>query len=346
MASIQTSARIAERQVPPVVRNLEAVFAALPDDELLSALIGPVRRGPKGHSTVALWHAFVAKYLLGLASTDALIRALHDNPYLADVCGFTTIPHKSTFSRFYARLASPEFLPLVQVIFERMVRQRMATIPGFGKRVAIDSTTLKGWANGAKAKKVDPDAGWSVKGGTQGVKEMVFGYKLHLLLDTESELPISAVVTAGNRSDTTHLPIVLEEARRIATQWKPDAVMGDKGYDAATNYAFIYDQMGAVPIIPLNQRRTEKGGRVPKRSALHLRFLDLRKHGVFARESVQWKALYSQRGAVERAFSRLKGQRALNKITVRRMAKVTVHCYLSLIAMQASHSLSVQGIQT
>ena len=45
-----------------------------------------------------------------------------------------------------------------------------------------------------------------------------------------------------------------------------------------------------------------------------------------------------QRQAVERAFSRLKGQRSLNRITVRRRRKVTVHCYLSLIAMQASPS--------
>ena len=45
-----------------------------------------------------------------------------------------------------------------------------------------------------------------------------------------------------------------------------------------------------------------------------------------------------QREAVERAFLRLKGQRALNHITVWRRRNVTVHCYLSLIAMQASPS--------
>ena len=48
------------------------------------------------------------------------------------------------------------------------------------------------------------------------------------------------------------------------------------------------------------------------------------------------KRLYKQREAVERSFSRLKGQRSLNNITVRRKQKVTLHCYLALIAMQAS----------
>ena len=48
----------------------------------------------------------------------------------------------------------------------------------------------------------------------------------------------------------------------------------------------------------------------------------------------EWKALYKQRQAVERVFSRLKGQRSLNHIRVRGWREVTAHCYLSLIAMQ------------
>lgn len=53
-------------------------------------------------------------------------------------------------------------------------------------------------------------------------------------------------------------------------------------------------------------------------------------------KTAEWQALYRQRCAVERVFSRLKGQRSLNRVTTRGWMKVTVHCYLSLIAMQAS----------
>ena len=51
--------------------------------------------------------------------------------------------------------------------------------------------------------------------------------------------------------------------------------------------------------------------------------------------SLQWKALYAQRVAVERVSSRLKGARSLDAITVRGKWKVTAHCYLAVIAMQA-----------
>ena len=44
---------------------------------------------------------------------------------------------------------------------------------------------------------------------------------------------------------------------------------------------------------------------------------------------------FNREQAVERCFSRLKGLRSLNNITLQGRAKVTAHCYLSLIAMQA-----------
>ena len=41
-------------QVPPIVRELEGIFAHLDDGPLLDALIGPTRRGPKGHPVEVL----------------------------------------------------------------------------------------------------------------------------------------------------------------------------------------------------------------------------------------------------------------------------------------------------
>jgi hypothetical protein len=59
-----------------------------------------------------------------------------------------------------------------------------------------------------------------------------------------------------------------------------------------------------------------------------------------AEATPEWKAIYSQRTAVERVFSRVKGQHPLNRVTTRRIRKVTAHCYLSLIALQAVHGVT------
>ena len=50
MVSLHDTAVAVVPQQPPVVAQLESVFANLEDAELLEILKGSVRRGPKGHS--------------------------------------------------------------------------------------------------------------------------------------------------------------------------------------------------------------------------------------------------------------------------------------------------------
>ena len=87
-----------------------------------------------------------------------MIRVLRNNPFVAQTCGILSpdyIPHKSTFSRFFAKLASRKHLHLVKDVSRRLVRKHYAILPGFGERVALDSTTLKAWSNGGKSPKAD-----------------------------------------------------------------------------------------------------------------------------------------------------------------------------------------------
>jgi transposase len=106
------------------------------------------------------------------------------------------------------------------------------------------------------------------------------------------------------------------EARTTYSKFHPRYVMADKGYSTKALFWLIHRQYRARPIID-----------IPKSQ-----------HNVSARwapdgHTPQYQALRKQRQAVERAFSRLKTQRSLNHITVRRKRKVTLHCYLALIAM-------------
>jgi len=60
------------------------------------------------------------------------------------------------------------------------------------------------------------------------------------------------------------------------------------------------------------------------------------KHSPFAYGSIEWKAVYNQRTSVERVFGRPKGHRKLNYVRVRGLAKVTAHCMMSVLTMQAN----------
>jgi IS5 family transposase len=319
VASVNVISRGEWGQAPPAIRQLEAAFAKLNDEALLNALTGTIRRGPKGHNVKVLWHCMVAKHILGLSSTDALIRELHNNPLIAKVCGIESplaIPHKSTFSRFIARLSKGNIAPKVKDVSRSLVRDCYTNLPGFGDRVAIDSSTLKGWSNGGKTTKSDREAAWSVKKNTHGKDEYVFGWKLHLMVDCEYELPVSAHISPGNVHDSQRASNLLSEARWTYGKFMPSYVMADKGYSSKELHHKISVHYHSTPVIDINPaHKTMKA----KMATLHA--------------TPGFKALRKQRTAVERAFSRLKGQRSLNRITTRGLRKVTVHCYLALIAL-------------
>jgi IS5 family transposase len=323
VASVNVISRGAAEQAPPAVQTLERAFAKLDDEALLSALIGPTRRGPKGHSVKVLWHCLIAKHILGLSSTDALIRELHNNPLIAKACGIDNpdaIPHKSTFSRFIFRLSRYKTAALLKDVSRSLVRDCYTNLPGFGERVAIDSTTLKAWSNGGKKRKSDREAGWSVKKNSHGKDEYVYGWKFHLTVDCEYELPISANISPGNTHDVTRATKLLREARKATGKFVPAYLMADKGYSSDDLMKKIRKQYKAIPIIDIPSSHKKLKNKMGK-------FM----------ETPEWKALYRQRTTVERAFSRLKGQRSLNRITTRGIRKVTVHCYLALIAMQTCY---------
>ena len=101
MAPTYGTLSLAERQAPPVVAELTAIFEELPDEELLERLKGPNRRGRPGYNPKVLWHSYLVRYVLALPSVSDLIRTLHDNPFICAACGINSpadIPSQPTFS--------------------------------------------------------------------------------------------------------------------------------------------------------------------------------------------------------------------------------------------------------
>lgn len=61
-----------------------------------------------------------------------------------------------------------------------------------------------------------------------------------------------------------------------------------------------------------------------------------RLHPLIPRGTGRWKGLFHQRGAVEREFGRLRHERAMLPLWVRRLARVRLHVDLTVLALLAS----------
>jgi hypothetical protein len=132
-----------------------------------------------------------------------------------------------------------------------------------GGDTAIDSTHL--WAYSSKfGKKTcsckgkchhprdysDPDARW----GAKSKDYLFFGYKVHLIVDAKSQLPLDVKVTPANKGDSPQAKPLLKGARERHPEIRIDSASMDSAYDSYDNYRFAIEDIGAAPVIALNPR--------------------------------------------------------------------------------------------
>ena len=195
---------------------------------------------------------------------------------MREVCGFeedSGLPHRTTFNRFFTRLSDHH--DLVQDCLNQVTSQLQVMLPGFGDEVAIDSTDVQTHCNPNKRSKLtdlpsDPEARWGVKHSARSKKsdktEYFFGYKVHMVADATYDVPITFKVTAGNRNDSPELPAVMDKAFAEFDWFDPSVATADRGYDATSNFEYLYTQHGIDPVISYPQAHCQ---RRPVRGYLH-----------------------------------------------------------------------------
>ncbi len=376
----QTELSYQRRNGDSLSSDLKAVINGLVGNEFRRQLQGTKRRVGAGYLMEALWKAYLLSFILNMDSTNDLLRKLQENPTFADICGFnmdTPLPSRWTFDRFITTMTlQPE---MIESLLDKAVCQLKQKLPGFGTTVAVDSTPVKSHSNPGKKVKSDSEAGFIVKEGIPN-KVWKWGYKLHLLVCTEWELPIACNITLARESDVANLIPLTDKAKQKFGWFNPWHVVADKGYDAGYNYKAVHD-MGSIPIIKMRAKQQSDGkytidelgiphcqsgsplllkdhdkkkgiryvcpykaarADCPFHSecsvkAVWIRPLwEYRKLCSIPRDSEEWNAIYSKRTSVERVNSKLKEHRRLNTHCHRGLAKVRLHCLMSVLSLTIS----------
>ena len=256
----------------PIVTELEDIFASIPYQKLLKTILSRSIRafsplGRLGYPLEALLRGTLASYYLSLESTASIVRRLQEDPILAVTCGFgpRDIPHRSTFSRFKKKLS--RYQDLVDQCLNTMTSELRALLPRFGEVVAVDSTPVRSHCDPSKRPVSDPEAGWIVKGGSGKNKDWRFGYRLHMVVDINYELPISRKQTLATVHDVQAILPLLRETKKQLPWFNPDVIIADKGYDSGDNYHSIVQEFDASPIIPLSPKTKQPAPEITGSSA-------------------------------------------------------------------------------
>ncbi|MDK2820531.1 MAG: hypothetical protein PWP31_496 [Clostridia bacterium] len=128
-----------------------------------------------------------------------------------------------------------------------------------GSTIAIDSTAIDAYEKKQSKKKCKDteNATWGAKFDSFKNKLTWFGYKLHLAVDTKSELPVALEVTSAHVNDGD---VLIPLVRNVLSQeylHKLKYVLADAGYDQKKNYEYCLNA-GAQAIIPLNLRNEKE----------------------------------------------------------------------------------------
>jgi len=161
----------------------------------LENLFPTQRWGRPRYARTAMLAAVLVLYLRGLGSYRYLSDFLAKDHFWARKCGFEDrTPDQSSFSRFLS-LLDDRVLDTINGILVEEVR-RAGVI---GDKWAVDSTFLE-------ASFKDPDANW---GWDDTYEKYIWGFKIHTIVDAESELPIQMLLSPAKGADCNHaLPLV------------------------------------------------------------------------------------------------------------------------------------------
>jgi hypothetical protein len=244
-------------ETSPEILRLRRVLAALPDEKLIETLVAERKKRRDDYPLEAVWNALIAGVVFGHGNVSALIRELKRNAELRQVCGFdplkgdAAVPPPWIFSRLLAKLV--RHADLIEAMFARL-RERLAELlPDYGVDLAMDGKAI-------------PALGQSDEDADQGVKTYEstkadgalykevrhwFGYRLHLLVDANYELPVAYDVTRASEGESPKLlPLVeaLEEDHPELHE-RIETLAADRGYDDGEDKAALHDDHGIAPLI-------------------------------------------------------------------------------------------------
>lgn len=199
-----------------------------------------------------------------IQSERQLAKHLKHDMRLLSVCAFEDFfhtPSHATFSNFRTLIGDETFFNT----FHNLVSQAFALGLIWGQITATDATHL--WAYSNKfGKKLctcpdkahcncsktysDPNASWGYKNKNYAF----FGYKVHLIVDAKSQLPISVTITQGSTHDSQQAIPLLNQLKEQHPALKPKFNTADSGYDSHEIYKKHLDS-DITPIIDLNEKR-------------------------------------------------------------------------------------------
>ena len=266
--------------------------------------------------------------------------------------------HYTTLNNYFLTLSIAD----LEELFRQLVSHLRCKNVISGKYLAMDATHMFAWVNKSNRMCKNPfqeSNSYTEKSVLHLAQhgfhlDNFYGYKCHLLIDCESELPVAVIITSGEVSDMAQIIPLMECATSIDLQ-EVHRVLADAGYDNADDIEVVNGMIKGKMIVDTNPRRNKflktmkimvKG--VFKKFANCINSIDdafkyipqkqITDFGVkicSKKESalvklIQYRMTKGMRVTVERVFSRLKNCLPFERPKLQKDVSVVKNIYLCL----------------
>jgi len=122
-----------------------------------------------------------------------------------------------------------------------------------GRFLVVDATHIYAFCNTRR----DTDrygvegAGWGEHHGS------FYGYKIHILIDAESELPVAMIFSTGEDHDSPHFIPLLDDHVKNNDLGEAEALLADAGYDTRSFRKVVMKKTGGIFLPACNPRKSK-----------------------------------------------------------------------------------------
>jgi len=207
---------------------------------------------------------------------------------------FKQSPDIGSFTNFLKRIGIKTFEQIFASVVQQLLDKEFLNI----HMIAQDGSILASNSD-------DPEAeiGWDHIN-----EQYILGYKIHVTVDANVELPVALTITGANTHDSTQFKPLYTTVKSYTTRFPIKYYLGDKAFDSTTiRTTLLKDQV--IPVIKASKTRIKP------------------------RYPPWFKKIYKKRTAVERFFSRLKEFLDLKKLNIYGRETVQLYAYFICIGM-------------
>jgi len=300
-------------------KDVVSILSTLNLDDIEKTISQPYHQigpGRPPRSPLGIFKALMVKQLRHIPSDRELYRRLWNNENLREICDIEEREkpyHPSQLTRFRDRVGPERLEDIMNSLIEELVEGDIIK----GETLALDATFIKAWS---RRDPTDDSHGLSdheSRVGRDG-KTYDLGYKAHLAVDVDSDMPLAVVVASANDNEKKHAPMLMDKAVQVVDGFR--AVVADSQYSSKRVRDCVVE-CGAEPVVPYmsNQARGMSVLRVDRFFRTSGSDLERRVYGV-------------GRACVERVNSRLEFV-GLDCLRFRGSRNVMVHVLLCIIVV-------------